>query len=234
MINIICLPFAGGSKYSYRKLEENLPPYLSFTTVEYPGHGARSSEELCTQISELALDAIAQKLDKIKNGNYAIYGHSMGGIVGYEMIRNILRLGLRPPLHFFVTGTTGPSSPTRSERKWHELSKSDFMEKLKELDGCPEEIFIDQDLFDYFEPILRADFLAIANYTYSQSIPFDVPISVITGSYEIMEDEHIRLWQMESIHKVNFSKLPGKHFFINHEPISVVKQIVRDLEVYKH
>lgn len=229
-IDLYCLPFAGGSKYSYVNAMAGAPPYLKVIPLEYPGRGARIHETPLTD-----MDAIIDDLYQIMRGQvdqrpYAIYGHSMGGITAFLLAQKLIAAGHRTPLHLFITGTTGPTAATWGEQKRHLMEKGAFLEEMRVLDGMPEEVLADTELFDFFEPILRADFRVTETFRYKPTgLPLNLPFTVITGTEEKMTDNDIRLWQEETVATVDFRKLPGKHFFIFKHPEKILSAITEKL-----
>lgn len=231
-INLYCLPFAGGNKYSYREFVEKAPSFLNIIPLEYPGRGAKIKEPLLSDINALADNLYNQISNEIGNNNYGLYGHSMGGLMSYLLTLKILENNKQAPSHLFITGTTGPSAPSRQEeKKRYLLDKKEFIEEIKELDGMPEEILQNEELLYYFEPILRSDFKLSENYLYQDHAPLNIPITVITGTDEDMELEDVQLWQKETTFKVDFKKMPGKHFFIFKHTQIVVDIISKKLFV---
>lgn len=231
-MNLFCLPFAGGNKYSYQKYIEKAPSFLNIVPLEYPGRGARMKEALIFD-AELLVEDLYNIIKKpADQGDYAIYGHSMGGLIGYLVARKLIANNHRPPLHLFVTGTSGPSSPSRSARNRHLLPKDEFLQELRNLDGIPEEILQHEDLLEYIEPILRADFKACETYQHSETAPLSIPFTVITGTEEDMEIADIQLWQKESDQEIDFRQIPGKHFFIFKYPRVIVDIISKKLSVH--
>ena len=231
-INLYCLPFAGGNKYSYREFVEKAPSILNVITLEYPGRGAKIKEPLLSDINALADNLYNQISNEIGNNNYGLYGHSMGGLMSYLLTLKILENNKQAPSHLFITGTSGPSAPSRQEeKKRYLLDKKEFIEEIKELDGMPEEILQNEELLYYFEPILRSDFKLSENYLYQDHAPLNIPITVITGTDEDMELEDVQLWQKETTFKVDFKKMPGKHFFIFKHTQIVVDIISKKLFV---
>ncbi len=224
-MNIICLPFAGGNKYSYRQFKDKAPSFINLIGYEYPGRGARIKEPLLADAEAIVNDLYDNILTVADRNEYAIYGHSLGGLIGYLITRKLVENGHRPPSHLFISGTTGPSSVSRGEKKRHLLSKQDFIQELKDLKGMPDEILENEDLLDYYEPILRSDFMASENYIYESSSPLDIPITVITGTEEEMELSDIELWQNETTQIVDFKRFPGNHFFI-YDQIQAIIQII--------
>jgi surfactin synthase thioesterase subunit len=227
-VDLFCLPFAGGNKYSYRVYEEKAPSWLRVIPLEYPGRGARSREGLLTNM-EAMVDDIYAAIKKEIRRDYVIYGHSMGALVAYLLVRKLTENGHSGPLHLFITGTTGPSAYVKEERKRHLLSKQGFIEELKVMDGCPEEILGNDEMLNYFEPILRADFKAAETYVYEEKVPLDMPLTVITGTEEDMKKEDIDAWQKETIQKIDLRKMQGKHFFIFNHADKIMEIIIRKI-----
>jgi surfactin synthase thioesterase subunit len=156
----------------------------------------------------------------------------MGGLVAYLLTLKLINNNHRAPLHLFITGTSGPSALSRSEKKRHLLEKKEFIKEIKELGGMPDEILKNEELLYYFEPILRSDFKVSENYIYEDHSPLNVPFTVITGTEEDMEQEDINLWQKETTFTVDFKRLPGNHFFIYKYAREIVEIISKKL--YTH
>ncbi len=229
-INLYCLPFAGGNKYSYREFVEKAPSFLNIITLEYPGRGAMIKEPFNSDINALANNLYKQISNEIGGINYGLYGHSLGGLMSYLLTLKISQHNRQAPSHLFITGTTGPSAPSRQEeKKRYLMNKEEFIQEIKELDGMPEEILQNEELLYYFEPILRADFKLSENYIHQYHAPLNIPITVITGTEEDMEPEDIQSWQKETTYKVDFKKLPGKHFFIFKHTQTIIDIISKKL-----
>ena len=231
-INLFCLPFAGGNKYSYREYERRAPAFLKIIPLEYPGRGDRTNEPFMDDMDMITADLYRKTKVKFDENKYAIYGHSMGAIVAFLLTRQLIGNGHPPPVHLFVTGTTGPSALSRIGNRWHILPKADFINKIKELDGLPKEALENQEILDYFEPILRSDFRTNENYVYKEEKPLNLPLTVITGTEEDMKMEDIQLWQKETTMNVKFMQMHGKHFFISKWPDEIVKIISSELIEY--
>jgi surfactin synthase thioesterase subunit len=224
-INIICLPFAGGNKYSYRPYSVSSTASLNFVTLEYPGRGSRIKEDLKFNLDDLVDDLYTQCIALVKEGEYALYGHSMGGLISYLLAKKILANNLNVPKHLFVTGTVGPSASVRLEKKRSLLGKEAFLQEIKDFGGMPEEILKNDELLDFFEPILRADFTVSESYRHTATPLLNIPITVITGSEEDMEIDEIKTWQKETSEPIDFKVLSGGHFFI-YGHVETILQII--------
>lgn len=214
---LIILSFAGGSSYSFESIKKIMkcPVYI----IEYPGRGKKISGKLLYD-SEQLINNIYAEFSAYTTAPYAIYGHSMGTLIGYLLIKKIKEENKSLPLHLFVSGRGGPSNPI-DEIKYN-LPKAEFWKTIKELGGSPEAVLNNQELMDFFEPILRADFQVIETYKYQESNPFDVPVTVLLGKEDKVTDEQAMLWQKETTMPIDIKYFDGGHFFI----IDNAKEIV--------
>lgn len=231
-LNLFFLPFAGGSKYSYRRYEDTSSQFFNIIPLEYPGRGARTAEPLLRDAGTLVNDLYQQVKEIIATQRYGLFGHSMGGLIGCLLARKITNSGHPPPVHLFFTGAAGPFAVSRNKRKRYLLNKPDFLEEIRKLKGCPQEILQNEDLLDYFEPILRADFTASENYVYTEHPPMNIPITVITGTEEDLTMDEIRSWQKETRWPVDFLNVPGDHFFVLKDPDSIIGIITQTLTAH--
>lgn len=226
-INLYCMPFAGGNKHSYRPYVKHAPSFLNIVPMEIPGRGVRSDEPLLTDLSLISEDIFDQIKEDL-NCPYAIYGHSMGGLLGYLLAKEIVRNYLEPPQHLFVTGCIAPSIADRHLVD-HTLPRNDFFDEIKSLGGSPEEVLNDHSLIDFFEPILRADFQAVASFQYVESRAFSIPLSIAIGTEEKVTYEEAMAWQKETIHPIEVKLFPGNHFFIYEHASQIVQLMCRKL-----
>jgi surfactin synthase thioesterase subunit len=226
-VKLFCLPFAGGSRYSYNGYVKSAPSNLLVVPVELPGRGLRFNEELLVSAHTM-VDDLFQQISGDLNQPYAIYGHSMGTLLGYLLTKRILKEKLRKPQHLFFSGRGGPSVKY-DEPPRYALPKSEFVKKLRELGGSPDEVLEDDGLIDFFEPILRADFKAVETFEYEASEPFDIPITVMIGTNEKTNYEQAMAWKKETVSEVTVRQFPGKHFFIFQFEKEVIKIISKNL-----
>ncbi|MBF0439412.1 MAG: thioesterase [Magnetococcales bacterium] len=212
-MQLFCISYAGGNAYAYLGLTKHLDPDIQLLPLETPGRGRRGREPLLNTISALTTDLLSQMREKI-HGPYAIFGHSLGAHLGNLVIRRLIHENQTLPRHLFVSGAAGPSRP-RSAALIHSLPKEAFLAEVGKYGGLPKEILAHQELIDYFEPILRADFQAIETHVHQPAPPMNLPITAMTGSQDaIVTLDQIQLWQKETLHPLTIERFPGDHFFI--------------------
>lgn len=210
-IRLFCLPFAGGSYYSYFPLEKHINSRICLTPIDLPGHGRRMREPLLSDLDDMCEDVYDQISHQL-NSPYAILGHSMGALLGYLVTQKIEARGAPRPVHLFVSGRQGPSVPGR-HKNVHLLPKEDFIKHLQHYGGIQDEILKEKDLMDLFEPIMRADFKAL-NYAHINKTPLTSPITVFLGTADTITYEEAMTWQAVTHTPITLHQFPGGHFFI--------------------
>ncbi|QWR77291.1 thioesterase II family protein [Candidatus Magnetomonas plexicatena] len=226
MITLFCIPFAGGSSYSYRDFQAHLGDFIEIAPLELQGRGRKYGTPLQTNIHDMADGLYNQMQEKI-NGRYAFWGHSMGGWLAYLLVKKLTQEHKQLPEHLFITGCEAPSVENR-RRDRHKLQKNEFMELLKKYDGCPAEVLQNDELMELFEPIIRADFKAVETYEYEPPATLlNTPITVMRGLKEEISYRDVLMWQDETVHKIKLLQFPGSHFFI-YEHILEIGRIITD------
>ncbi|WP_197144539.1 thioesterase II family protein [Lysinibacillus sphaericus] len=82
-IKLFCLPYAGGSSVTYIKWGKLLNRYIEVIEVELPGRGRRINDPLIDNLEDMVEDVFRFIKDQL-TGDYAIFGHSMGGLITDE------------------------------------------------------------------------------------------------------------------------------------------------------
>lgn len=206
---LFLLHFAGGNSYSYQFLKELLPDF-EFLPLELPGRGRRIKEPLLHNFQEAADDLLQQISLLQKPGRFVLYGHSMGAVLALK-VAWMLEARYRGPAHLIVTGNPGPG--VRNNKKRYELEGEALKAELRVIGGMPEEVLENQELFDFFAPVLRADFEVLEKDEELAFHTVKTPIHAIMGSREEAVED-IGSWQRYTSGGTTETVLEGNHFFI--------------------
>lgn len=233
--NLFCLPFAGGNKYSYQKFLQ-IPSGLNIIPLDYPGRGTRARLPLLFRVDDLVEDLYQQIIIDIRRTrfDYAIFGHSMGALMAYLLAKKLVANGDHLPTNLFLSGAAAPSATCRKNVRRHLLPTQAFKDELKKFGGFHDELLVNEEMFNYIEPILRADFRACETYSHVEYPPLDIPFTVITGTEEEFKPPDIQTWQLESRVEVDFRQIPGNHFFILKSPRSILDIIEEKLLIHSN
>lgn len=213
-LRLFCFPYAGGGALSFRTWPEALPPTVEVCHVELPGRGLRWMETPFTKLLPL-VQAIAQALLPHLDKPFALFGHSMGGLISFELVRLLRREYGLSPVHLFVAGHRAPQVPDL-DLPVHNLPESAFLDELRHLNGTPEAVLENAELMQLLLPTLRADFAVLETYVYAPGLPLDCPITVFGGLQDCeVSCDCLEVWREQTTASFSLSMLPGDHFFLH-------------------
>ncbi|SDX35853.1 Surfactin synthase thioesterase subunit [Marininema mesophilum] len=211
---LFCFPYAGGAASVYAKWRKHLLHGIECYPVEYAGRGKRWSEPFYQQMDDATEDLFHQLKHTIGSANYSFFGHSMGGLIAYELCKKVIREGYQPPAHLYLSGVKAPDQPR--DRSIHHLPDDAFKKEIQELKGTPQEVLDNQDLFSIFSPILRADFRLVEEYRFiKEESKVPSPIIGLYGEEDDVDEEAIKKWREYTTSHFHVWGYPGGHFFIN-------------------
>jgi len=232
-VQLFLLHFAGGSRYSFDFLKEYLQYEVEFIPLELPGRGKRYGETLVRD-KEIAIRDYYKQIRTHRNcaKPYLIYGHSMGATLGISVADAMQKIG-DPPEALIVSGNSGPGTlPIDNDgndipkKTRYLMNAIDFKNELIELGGAPDEVLNNKEIFEFFDPILRADFEVLEKETtYSEeNITINVPIHALMGTEEKTSNQ-VTNWQRFTTEKIQYSILEGNHFFI-HNHVETLSEVI--------
>ena len=205
-----------------------MPRSVEICAVQLPGRGSRMHEPPFTAISTL-VTALAQALASYVDIPMAFFGHSMGGIIAFELARYLRRKRNLGVVHLFVSGSRAPQVEIEEPRTY-DLPKPEFLETLRTLNGTPKEVLDHPELLELMMPLLRADFAVCETYDYSPEPPLDCPITAFGGMKDSeVTREHLEAWRDQTTSSFSLRMLPGDHFFINTEQAMLLKLLSQEL-----
>ena len=229
-LRLFCFPYAGGAALIYRNWGEILPQEIDVCAVQLPGRGNRLRESLFNRMT-LVVEAVGREIVPLLDRPYAIFGHSMGAIIGFELARLLRRDGLPGPTHLFASGHKAPQIP-KTEPFTYNLPEAEFIQELQRLNGTPKEVLDHPELMQIMAPLLRADFESIQTYSYKDEPPLDCPITALGGLHDSdISRETLEPWREQTTAAFNLRMFPGDHFFLHADRPSLLRVIAQ--ETYK-
>jgi len=217
---------AGGSSYSYFHFRNLFPKSFDVELLELPGRGKKFKEKLISDVEEI-VHGVFEEIKHNLSTPYIFFGHSMGALVAYLTLKRIAATDLRLPAKFFASGSPAPSVLKDSKRFL--LPSDDFWSMLKDIGGIPDDLVLDEEMKNTFEPILRADFQALETYQHQHSSRIDVPIIIFVADQDNISDEQYQLWQQESSAAIRICKFSGDHFYLLKNSRQVIDTILAEV-----
>jgi medium-chain acyl-[acyl-carrier-protein] hydrolase len=222
-VRLFCLSHAGGGALGYRAWAPLLPPHVEAWAVQLPGREERILEPPLTSAVEI-VPAVVRALQSRTNLPYVLFGHSMGALLGYETAAAMRERGPAGPRHLVVSGAGAPR-PGGSGHRRHELSRSEFVDVLRDLGGTPEEILQSPEIMDLVLPTLRADFEVVDGYRYVPRPVLDCPITVLGGRDDGISKADLERWANLTGGRSQVLLFDGGHMFVNSARPAVVRAV---------
>lgn len=211
-VRLFCFPFAGGSASTYRAWHGASLSAVEVCPVQLPARENRFKEPPAERIGPL----VAQLADALPlDRPFALFGHSMGALIAFELARELRRRGMQMPRHMFVSAAPAPQLyGTRPPRFSKDLQG--LIGELRQLGGTPDEILDSAEFLRLIMPTLRADFGMVDAYRYVEAAPLPCPLSAFGGDSdpEVSPDE-LTCWAAQTSAQFAHYIYPGGHFFLN-------------------
>jgi medium-chain acyl-[acyl-carrier-protein] hydrolase len=213
-LRLFCLPYAGGGAQTFRGWQEELPAGVSVCAAHLPGRENRLLEKPYTDFAPL-VRVITEEFRPYLDKPFALFGHSMGAMLCFELAYSLREEYGVEPLHLFVSGRRAPQLPD-SESPTYNLPEPEFLAELSRLNGTPKEALEHPELMRLLLPLLRADFELVQTYRYTDRPPLNVPLTALGGIQDVdVSREQVEAWRVHTAARFVMRMLPGDHFFIN-------------------
>lgn len=206
-VQLVCLPHAGGSAGYFLPLSARLSGVAEVLAVQYPGRQDRWLEPAIDDLHELAEHVVAALGPARKDGPLALFGHSMGGLVAYEVARRLA------PARLYVSGCPAPSLGVEATKGIKD--DAGLLADLRRLNGTDAELLADPAMLELILPALRADYHAVRTYRWRPGPEPSCPVRVLTGSQDPRTPPHlVRDWERHTTGECSFQEHEGGHFYL--------------------
>ena len=222
-IKLFCFPYAGGEAASYNKWRQYLDKTIEIRPIELAARGRRMREPNYNSIDDVVDDVYNIIKNELVIGPYALFGHSMGSMIAFELAYKIRDNNLPMPLHIFFSGRAAPQVPRDNKRKFHHLPEDKFKKEMLEMGGTPKEFFEHPELMEVFLPLLKGDFRLTETYTHEKKdAPLACNITVFSGKQDEDTTEDVEPWKIHTEKNCDIFYFEGGHFFIHEETEKLV------------
>lgn len=227
-LRLFCFPFAGGGASIFRLWPAGLPSSVELCALQLPGRESRLREPAHQRIGPLLdeiVDAITPELDR----PFALFGHSKGALVAFELGRELRRRGLPSPTLLIASGRVAPQLPPR-RRPIHALPEAEFRDELRRLDGTPRAVLDHHELMSLFSPVIRADLAVNESYVYRAEPPLDVPLLALGGRDDpLVHADDLDAWETQTSSRFECVRFDGGHFFLQTAAPALLATLTRVL-----
>jgi len=213
-IKLVCLHHAGGSPSSFRPWVDELPASVELLAVRLAGRDARLRERPATSVTEIVVP-LARAIEPLfAEHDVAIFGHSLGALLGFELARELRRQRLPAPKALIVSGRNAPGTGRTLEL--HKLRDRELVAEVQRIyGGIPPQILQEPELLALTLPLLRADLTVNETYEMAQEDPLDCRLRAYGGD----DDPHVGragldAWAAHTSASFAAEQTAGDHFYL--------------------
>lgn len=223
-LNLLCLPYAGGSENIYVKWQKEAISGVNVIPIKLSGRGKRMQDPLYNNFGEAIEDIYNRSYEYVTDSPFAIVGHSMGSLLAYELAKKLNKEAKKVPEFLIFSGKNPPH--VKLETNIHQLPNDKMLHELQKLGGIKQEFSQYPELLSLFLPIIRSDFRLVETYEHIPSSPFEHNIYVMHGSKDLITSEpRLKEWDSYTSSSCFYKEIEGDHFFIDSNSKDVIDYV---------
>jgi pyochelin biosynthetic protein PchC len=223
-VRLVCFPHAGGSAVVFHPWAAAFHPDVEVLAVQYPGRQDRLAEPPIEDLPELAQHVLAPLRATVGDSRYALFGHSMGATLAFEVARQLEADGGTGPELLVASARRAPSRH-RAELV-HQLADADLTTHIAELSATNSRLMEDPRARAMILPTVRSDLRAIETYRCPPGAALRAPVLTIIGDDDRWTTlEEAQAWAGHTHGGFELRVLPGGHFYLD-EQQAQVRQLV--------
>jgi surfactin synthase thioesterase subunit len=215
-------PHAGGSAEYYVPFAKAFSSDIKRIAVRYPGRAGTHDLGSFTSVPDLA-DKVCRMLPAPDQSAalVAFFGHSMGGLLAFEVARRFEAAG-SPIAALFVSACAAPGRVG-----YEHVPESDrgLLDAVSELTGVNPEFLENEEFAAKILPTLRG-LKAISQYDCPPEATVSCPIFAFLGDDdEVATYEKVLPWSERTTSEFSVQGFPGHHFYLNDHIPELVSRV---------
>jgi medium-chain acyl-[acyl-carrier-protein] hydrolase len=213
----------------YNRWSDEMPSEVELCAVELPGHGFRFGEQPALDLVSLTTELIGSLSSQLDRP-YAFFGHSLGGLLSFELTHQLQQSGHPLPEYLLLSASRAPQLPPPG-RHTHTLPDRELVNAIAGLGGVPSRIAGDIEALEFMLPALRADLAMFETYYYRSRPALPVPFCVFGGTDdEIVGLNELEPWLELTELGMSLNLIEGDHFsLVKSEKTKLVALLAREL-----
>ncbi len=224
-VPLLCFPFAGAGPSVFQPWKALAGDRFEILPVTLPGRERRFVEPAYRSVKDAIEGSLAQVLELLAGRTQvAIFGHSMGAVLAFEMARKLCSVTSVKVVRLVVSGSPGPMSPR--EARATGLSDDMFLAQVASFAGYNHPALSNPDMRAMLLPSLRADVELHEGYLPESDQPLPVPVLSIRGVQDdLVTREQAAEWSRATTAAFTALEVEGGHMYLSENPGAVLQAI---------
>ncbi|MET7515734.1 alpha/beta fold hydrolase [Streptomyces sp. NPDC005480] len=220
-LRLYCFAHAGAGVTSFGRWQQRCGPGIDIVPMLLPGREARRREPRPTDRDALLDDLFGPLAAAAEEGPYALYGHSLGGMVAHTLTRALLDAGLPGPRLLAVGACPAPHTVAPAADPG-DITDEQLLRFVGDLGSAPDGALAERGSVWHRTvlPVLRDD-LKLARALRAAAMddvaegPLPVPVLAVGGREDpVVGPAALAGWQRWTSSRFVRRTVPGDHFFV--------------------
>lgn len=210
---LVCVPYAGGGASTYRLWPRTLLADVEVLSLQLPGREPPFRTRPLDSIADIVSSALPA-LRAAADIPFALFGHSMGAAIAFELTVALEAEGISPD-HLFVSARRSPCEPSHLAPV-HHLPDDEFLDAIQSrYQAVPDAVRNEPELIAMLLPMLRADIRAFETYVPLTSRRVGCPLHVFGGASDFHpRPDQLAAWQDVAERAIRVRLFEGDHFYL--------------------
>ena len=219
-LRLFCFPYAGGNNSIYNDWDKELDKDISLVTVHLKGRVERIAEDAINDMNIL-VDELYENIKPYLDDPFAFYGHSMGGLVAFALLKKIEQNGYKA--HKLIISASRPPH-LYAQNKMDDYSDATLIKKLKDYGNTPDYVLESQELMELILPTFRADYQVVDSCKVSSDKTLKSKTIIFNCEDDIEKNDSME-WEEYFENSCGYLAFEDGHFFINTQTSKVINSL---------
>lgn len=224
---LLCFPWAGAGASVYRRLANEMPPWLEVLAIQLPGREDRHGESPACCLHQL-VERILPEAASLLDIPLFFFGHSMGALLAYEVARQLCTAKDGVSLRLVaVSGHGAPTVPAVRLRPPRQSSDAELISDIDRLGGTSSQVL--SQMKGLLLRVLRADYQMLDAYAHRSGPALACPISVHAGREDTeISKAGVEGWRNLTQASAEVHWYDGGHFYLFPSMSVLSRQLVQE------
>lgn len=222
---LLCLHHAGGAPSVFESWTRSGAEQLDVVPMALPAHPDNARRRRHRSVESLVPELAEEVEAAVQDGEYVLFGHSMGALLAYLLTVHFEGRGGPNPRALVVSCFGAPQVP-KPELAVDEDDDEEFARRLHRIGGLPTWLLDHPEWLSPFLGTARDDVGVCTSYRHDpRTAKLAVPVRVFGADDDgLVPAGDIRKWS-EIADDVEVSFLPGGHFLVSERSEQLRKEV---------